>query len=213
MPGMATAVAFLIAQGWASGISVWGVLVATGVSNQAGWVDAPGYLGSPLLLAASSILLLIEVVADKVAYIDSASDTIQTLVRPVVGTAIAAQWGSSDDQISTELAALLGGTSTTASHLAKSGLRAVVNMSPEPLSNVVISSAEDVTGLTVIGLAFGHPWAALIVALSGFAAMVILLVVAVFLARRAYRALRKKQGSRPPEVPHGRMQRWVLGEP
>ncbi len=210
---MASAAAFLIAQGWASGISVWGVLVATGVSHQAGWVDAPGYLGSPLVLAVSTILLLIELVADKVAYLDSASDTIQTLIRPVVGTAIAAEWGSADDQISTELAALLGGTSTTVSHFAKAGLRAVVNLSPEPFSNVVISSAEDVTGLTVIGLAFGHPWAALIVALSAFGAMLILFVVAIVLARRAYRTLRAKQGDRPFDAPRGRMERWVLGEP
>lgn len=214
MPGMATAAAFLIAQGWASGISVWGVLVATGVSDQAGWIDAPGYLGSPLLLAVASVLLVLEVVADKVAYIDSASDTVQTLIRPVVGTAIAAQWGSADDQISTELAALLGGSSTTASHLAKSGLRAVVNMSPEPFSNVAISSTEDVLGLTVISLAFGHPWAALIIALSAFTAMLILFVVAILVARRAYRALKRKQGDRPPDLPpQSRLQRWVLGEP
>ena len=116
---MGSIVAFLIAQGWASGISTWGVLVATGVADEAGWVDAPGALGSPALLAVASVFLAIEVVADKVAYVDSVSDAIQTLIRPVAGAAIAAEWGSADEQISTELAAVIGPKPRPRSQVAK----------------------------------------------------------------------------------------------
>jgi predicted permease len=203
----------LIAQGWASGISVWGVIVATGISDRVGWIDAPGYLASPLVLLAATVLLLIEIFADKVAYVDSASDAVQTMVRPVVGAVIAAQWGSAEDQISTELAALLGGTSTAVSHLTKTGLRAAVNLSPEPFSNVAISATEDALALTVIGLAFSHPWAALTIALSALAAMLILIVVAVLVARRAYRAMKNRRDGVPPDEPRSRLQRWMLGEP
>lgn len=182
---MGSIVAFLIAQGWASGISTWGVLVATGVADEAGWVDAPGALGSPALLAVASVFLAIEVVADKVAYVDSVSDAIQTLIRPVAGAAIAAEWGSADEQISTELAAVIGGGSATVSHFAKMGLRGALNLSPEPFSNVAISSTEDVAGLTVITLAFSYPWLALAVVLLLLALTIVAIVVAVHLYRRA----------------------------
>ena len=182
---MGSIVAFLIAQGWASGISTWGVLVATGVADEAGWVDAPGALGSPALLAVASVFLVIEVVADKVAYVDSVSDAIQTLIRPVAGAAIAAEWGSADEQISTELAAVIGGGSATVSHFAKMGLRGALNLSPEPFSNVAISSTEDVAGLTVITLAFSYPWLALAVVLPLLALTIVAIVVAVHLYRRA----------------------------
>lgn len=182
---MGSIVAFLIAQGWASGISTWGVLVATGVADEAGWVDAPGALGSPALLAVASVFLAIEVVADKVAYVDSVSDAIQTLIRPVAGAAIAAEWGSADEQISTELAAVIGGGSATVSHFAKMGLRGALNLSPEPFSNVAISSTEDVAGLTVITLAFSYPWLALAVVLLLLALTIVAIVAAVRLYRRA----------------------------
>lgn len=182
---MGSIVAFLIAQGWASGISTWGVLVATGVADEAGWVDAPGALGSPALLAVASVFLVIEVVADKVAYVDSVSDAIQTLIRPVAGAAIAAEWGSADEQISTELAAVIGGGSATVSHFAKMGLRGALNLSPEPFSNVAISSTEDVAGLTVITLAFSYPWLALAVVLLLLALTIAAIVAAVRLYRRA----------------------------
>lgn len=182
---MGSIVAFLIAQGWASGISTWGVLVATGVADEAGWVDAPGALGSPALLAVASVFLVIEVVADKVAYVDSVSDAIQTLIRPVAGAAIAAEWGSADEQISTELAAVIGGGSATVSHFAKMGLRGALNLSPEPFSNVAISSTEDVAGLTVITLAFSYPWLALAVVLLLLALTIVAIVAAVRLYRRA----------------------------
>lgn len=182
---MGSIVAFLIAQGWASGISTWGVLVATGVADETGWVDAPGALGSPALLAVASVFLVIEVVADKVAYVDSVSDAIQTLIRPVAGAAIAAEWGSADEQISTELAAVIGGGSATVSHFAKMGLRGALNLSPEPFSNVAISSTEDVAGLTVITLAFSYPWLALAVVLLLLALTIVAIVAAVRLYRRA----------------------------
>lgn len=211
MPAMGTAVAFLIAQGWASGISVWGVLVATGIADRVGWVDAPGYLGSTTVFVLACVLLLIEVIADKVAFLDSASDTIQTLIRPVVGAAIASQYGGAGDELSAEVAAMVGGSTTMVSHLMKAGIRAVVNVSPEPVSNVLISSGEDVAGATVIGLAFHHPWVALILALSLFLLSVLLLLLAIRLVRRAIARLARYEPP-PPSGPLQRFQQWVVGD-
>ena len=47
-----------------------------------------------------------------------------------------------------------------ASHLVKAGTRAAINTSPEPASNIVVSTAEDVTVAAVMTTAFANPWLA-----------------------------------------------------
>jgi hypothetical protein len=83
---------------------------------------------------------------------------------------------------------LLGGGAALAAHGAKSGTRAMINTSPEPVSNVVASVAED--GVTALGLwlVFAHPqWAAVLAA-------VLLVAVAglLLLAARAIGSLRRR---------------------
>ena len=86
------------------------------------------------------------------------------------------------------VAALAGGTLAGTAHLAKAGTRALINLSPEPVSNVVTSTAED-------GLVFGGLLLALFVPLLFLVLMIGLpdagrLGVAAALARRAGRLSR-----------------------
>ena len=83
------------------------------------------------------------------------------------------------------LAALLGGTLAASSHLTKAGTRAVVNTSPEPLSNWLVSLAEDgfVIGLGL--LALSYPVAALTV-------VAVLAVLIVACAAALVRAIRRR---------------------
>jgi hypothetical protein len=48
-----------------------------------------------------------------------------------------------------------------ASHLVKSGSRALLNTSPEPVSNWTASVTEDAVVVGGLALAFTHPWLAL----------------------------------------------------
>ena len=63
-------------------------------------------------------------------------------------------------------------------HAAKAGSRAVVNASPEPFSNVVVSTGEDITATGLIVAAIASPVLAVIIAI-GVAVGSIALIVTV----------------------------------
>ena len=97
---------------------------------------------------------------------------------------------------------MLGGTTALASHAAKASLRLAVNASPEPVSNIALSLAEDSVVVAVLLLAIDHPWWSLAVA-------VVLLVASaslgLFLIRRIRLFVRRLRGPAAPEPPPGRL--------
>jgi len=153
------------ATGWASGISAYLVVLVTGLVGRLGWADTPEVLQRTDVLIVAAALSAVELVVDKIAYLDSAWDAIHTVVRPLIAAVLGALIAADADTTSEALAA--AGTALVAfvSHLTKSGLRLAVNTSPEPVTNVGVSSAEDVTVLGVAALAWEYPWAAAAIAL------------------------------------------------
>jgi hypothetical protein len=78
-------------------------------------------------------------VANKIPALDSISDALQTLVRIPGGAALAAN-----------------------SPVAKTRLRAAVNASPEPFSNIALSLLGDAAEPSALRLASAHPGALLV---------------------------------------------------
>jgi hypothetical protein len=72
-------------------------------------------------------------------------------------------------------------------------MRAAINTSPEPASNIVVSVTEDVTVAGVIGLAVAAPWVA-----AGIAALLLVagLTIVVAIAARIRRARRERHARR-----------------
>jgi hypothetical protein len=112
-------------------------------------------------------------------------DTVHTIIRPLGGALLALAIVDTGDPVWQVLAFLLGGGGALLTHGAKASTRALVNTSPEPVSNVVVSTAEDVATGGLLALAFANPVAAVVVALLLIASAVALLLM----ARRALRAL------------------------
>ena len=79
------------------------------------------------------------------------------------------------------------------SHSAKAGTRAVVNASPEPFSNIAVSTGEDVVTGSLLFVALAHPAAAIVVAL--------VLICAAIIALMVVRTVLKKLFAPPPETP------------
>lgn len=159
-------VALAAALGWASGLRLYAVLFVVGGAGYAGWVDLPSglaVLSHPLVLAASGIMCLVEFLADKVPGFDSVWDVVQTFVRVPAGAALAAGVFGDSSTAAMLAAAIVGGTLAAGSHLSKAGSRALINTSPEPVSNWTASFGEDVAVGTVLWLAFAHPLVALVV--------------------------------------------------
>jgi hypothetical protein len=159
-------VALAGALGWASGLRLYAVLFIVGGLGYLGWIPLPGglsLLAHPYVLAASSAMFAVEFVADKVPLFDSFWDTLQTFVRIPAGAALAASVFGDASGATALAAAILGGTLAAGSHLAKSGSRMAINMSPEPFSNWAASFGEDVAVGVVLWLAWEHPAVALVV--------------------------------------------------
>ncbi len=172
------------ANGWASGISAYGVVLITGLIGRFGWADTPEVLQRTDVLIVAAILTLVELVADKIPYLDSAWDSIHTVVRPLIAAVVGALIAADADTTAEAWAAAGAAIVAFLSHLAKSGLRFAVNTSPEPVTNVGVSAAEDLTVLGVVTLAWQYPWAAAGIAL-------VLLVVGLSLAAYLFTRIRR----------------------
>lgn len=180
---------WVFTSGWASGINSYAVVLVMGLLSRFAHVGAiPQVLARPDVLAAAAVLFVVEMVADKIPYLDSAWDTIHTFVRPAVGATLGYLLAHDQTSLDAAFSAAAGGFSALASHLVKAGVRAGINTSPEPASNIAVSTAEDVTVAGVVSLATVHPW------LSASIAAVLLLLgtVAVILVLRRLRGFKHR---------------------
>ena len=163
---------------WASGIRLYLVVFAAGAAAYLGYLELPAglrVLQHPWVIGAAGIMLLLEFLVDKVPGVDSLWDALHTFIRIPAGALLAA--GATGDGLSalTVAAGLLGGTITAGTHFAKAGSRALINASPEPLSNWTASLTEDAAVLGGIWFAFQYPFVFL-AALAVFVALVIWLL-------------------------------------
>jgi hypothetical protein len=171
---------------WASGIRLYAAIFIAGLLSHFGYLHLPEnlqVLGHKYVLAASGILLVADFLADKIPAFDSVWDSIHTFLRIPAGIFLA--WGTFGDATpAVQLAAgLLGGSITAGTHLAKAGTRALINTSPEPVSNWAASFTEDASFGVGMWLMIQHPLAFLI-------ALGLFLMMLVWLLPKVWRALR-----------------------
>lgn len=190
--GLATSISLL------SGWRLYLCVLATGIAMQLNILPLPEHLASlqilanPWVMGTAAIAALCEFFADKVMWLDSAWDTIHTMIRPLGGALLALAVIDPGDPATQAIAFILGGGATLLAHGGKAGARAVVNASPEPFSNVAVSTVEDVTTGGLLYLVFAYPLAAGLVA-------ALLLGVAIALLLAARRVIRQFFGrDRPP---------------
>lgn len=148
---------------WLAGIRAYLTVFGVGIAGLFGWLELPPALAvaqSPWVLGTAGTLAVAEFLADKIPGVDSTWDLLQTLMRIPAGAFLAAATLSADGQLGAGMLATGAGVALT-SHVLKAGTRAVLNGSPEPLSNWVASISEDVLVMGALVLAFSHPWLAL----------------------------------------------------
>ncbi|MFC9433463.1 DUF4126 domain-containing protein [Nocardia sp. NPDC057030] len=189
-----SALPLIFTAGWASGVNAYAVVLLLGLFGRTGLSDSvPEALQRTDVLIAAAVLFLIEAVADKVPYLDSFWDALHTVVRPAAGAVVAALLAGQDGSLPELAAGAVGGTAALASHLVKAGTRMAINTSPEPVTNIVTSTAEDVSVAGIVTLAIFHPLLAAIVA---GALLVAGLILVTFLATRIRRYLRRRRARR-----------------
>ncbi|MCB2062291.1 MAG: DUF4126 domain-containing protein [Novosphingobium sp.] len=166
-------------------------ILATGIAMHFGVLPLPDHLQSlqilanPWVMGVAGVATLAEFFADKVAWLDSAWDAVHTFIRPVGGALLTLAVVDPSDPATQVIAFILGGGATLLAHGGKAGARAVVNTSPEPFSNVAVSTIEDVATGGLLFLAYQYPEIAAVVALVLLAIAIALLLM----ARRFIRSL------------------------
>jgi Domain of unknown function (DUF4126) len=181
----------VLASGWASGINAYLCVAMLGLLGRFGGVEAvPEVLTRTDVLVVAGALFLVEFVADKIPYLDSLWDAISTAIRPTAGAVLGLLLAGDASSVEQAVLAVSGGGAALVSHLVKGGLRLVVNTSPEPVTNIGTSLAEDVAVAAVATLAVLNPTAALAVAGFFLVLGILLLLVLWKYVRRGYRRLR-----------------------
>ena len=175
------------------------VTFAVGLAMKFGWIALPQQLHALDVLANNWIIgiaalgTLAEFFADKIAWVDSLWDAIHSVVRPVGGALLSMAIIDGADPAWQVGSFLLGGGAALLAHAGKAGARTLVNASPEPFSNVAVSTGEDVATLGLLGLAVSNPIAAALIAL-------ILVIVSVWLVVTARRMLGRLLEPKRPQA-------------
>lgn len=179
---------------WMAGIRVYLTVFGVGVAGAMGWMDLPPALAvtaSPWVLGVSGLLAAVEFFADKIPGVDSGWDLMHTLLRVPAGAFLAAAALSADGALGGGALATGAGVAF-ASHALKTGSRALINTSPEPVSNWATSITEDVAVVGGLALVFAHPW----IALSLLVSISVLIALAVWWIWRALFASRGRAAAR-----------------
>jgi hypothetical protein len=171
--------AFLVAVCFAAGLNVYGTVATLGLVARAGLVVLPGDLAvvqNPWIIGACLVLFALEFVADKIPLVDLVWNVLQTFVRvPVAGLLAYGALPALDP--GWQLAAGAGGALLAlAAHAGKTTMRTAVSASPEPVSNIGLSLAEDVSALALTWFATQYPYVA--------AGMVVVMVLILAMVTR-----------------------------
>ncbi len=175
------------------------VTFVVGLGMKFGWVALPEQLGALDVLANNWIIgiagvgALAEFFADKIAWVDSAWDAIHSVVRPIGGALLSLAIVDAGDPAWQVGSFLLGGGAAFLAHAGKAGARALVNTSPEPVSNIVVSTGEDIATGGLLALAIANPMAAVLIA-------IILVMLSLWLVLAARRALRRLIEPKRPQA-------------
>jgi hypothetical protein len=186
---------FALGTSFASGLNVYATVAAAGLFQRFGVIQLPDnlqVLASPFVLGVAITLFLIEFIADKIPYVDSAWDAVHTFIRPPAAALISySAFGQVPEEWKVGAALLAGGVALT-SHGAKATTRAAANTSPEPVSNWTLSFLEDGLAVFLAWMAAAHPVVTAIL-------VVLLVILAVFLIWKLFGYIR---------VIRDRLRRW-----
>lgn len=141
-----------------AGLNAYIPLLAVALANRyTGLIDlaAPyDMISQPWAIAIIAILLLIEVLADKIPIVDHVNDLIQSAIRPSAGAVLLMASTDTVSRINPVAAMLLGLLVAGGVHTAKTSFRPLVTATTGGVGNPVVSTVEDgaAVALTVVAL-------------------------------------------------------------
>jgi uncharacterized membrane protein len=174
-----------------AGINLYLTVFVSGLAIHFHWITLSSQyqslevLGQPWIIVIAGILYLLEFFADKIPWVDSAWDTVHTIIRPIGGALLAIQVLGHHSPVLDVLIVLLGGSASLVTHSAKASTRLVANSSPEPASNIGLSIVEDVFVFGGLALIHYNP----VLAISIFA---IAIAAFLYFAPKVFRSVKAR---------------------
>ena len=188
-----------VGSAWSAGISLYGVAALLGIAGRVEWIEAPPFLEQPWVIGVALVLFAIELVVDKIAVVDSIWDAVHTIIRPIGGAAITSL--APGQEIPLPVLLVMGALLALSSHSAKASARAMINMSPEPVSNVFASVLEDGLVGVVMALAIAYPRVAFAVTIVLALASGLVAIVLFRFTRSLWRRLQRwRERRRQPRL-------------
>ena len=120
------------------------------------------------------VLLIVEVVADKVPLVDTANDTVQTIVRPAAGAILFAASTNAITEVHPVLAMVCGILLAGGVHAVKATARPVMTATTGGTLNPLVSTLEDVTAAVLSLLSLLVPFLVVVLLLALVVALVLL---------------------------------------
>jgi len=178
---------------WVSGINLYATVATLGLLGRLAHLKLPGELDVVTnwwVIGVALFLFVVEFIADKVPVVDNVWDVIHTFIRIPAGAVLAATAFGNFDRSIQVIAFLVGGSLALSSHGTKASLRALVNTSPEPFSNIVLSLLEDVLVVGSVLLAVFLPALVFFVIGAGLAISLWIMPRVVRFFRRVFATVR-----------------------
>jgi hypothetical protein len=179
-------IALAMGSSWVSGIRLYAAVATLGLLGRFAGLHLPGELDvltNWWIIGIASSLFVIEFFADKIPYLDSSWDVVQTFIRIPAGAVLAAAAFGDFNRGVQVVALLVGGGLAFGAHATKASARAAINLSPEPASNIIVSLFEDVLAIVSIVLAYILPVILILLIL-------LFVLVSIFLLPKLVRGLR-----------------------
>jgi len=194
---LVSTLALAMGASWVSGINLYAAVATLGLLGRFAHLNLPGDLGIVTnwwVIGVALGMYVIEFFADKVPLIDSAWDAVHTFIRVPAGAVLAAATFGDFDRGVQVIAFLVGGGLAFSSHGTKAATRAAINTSPEPVSNIAASFAEDVVAVGSIVLAWFYPIVVIVIIVIAVIASIVLVPRIIRYMRSSFARLRKLVG-------------------
>ena len=182
-----TIAALVIAASFAAGLNVYATVLTLGLLAHAHWVELPqglDILSHWWVIGISGALFAAEFVADKIPGFDMVWNAMHTLIRVPIAALVAYGASSHLSPGMQVLATAAGASIALASNGWKTAVRAAVTPSPEPISNIALSTTEDGVAIGLSWLVTQHPWTAASIAVG-------LALIAIVLTTWMVKSLRR----------------------
>ena len=143
-----------------AGLNAYIPLLAVALAQRFNWLELRqpfNILGEWWMIAIIAVLLVVEIVADKVPLVDNVNDIIQTFVRPAAGGIVAVASAGSASNVSPWLLVLTGVLLAGGVHVFKATMRPVVNATTAGVGAPVVSTAEDAGAVAISAAAIFAP--------------------------------------------------------